>query len=90
MHLIHTNERASTFPFEGDPFALAYPGGRSTATFYHRHSKTFYYYYRPDYPAYPPQRTALLPLASRGSHPDARCDLDAGRDPLGTASPDGA
>ncbi len=54
MHLIHTNERASTFPFEGDPFALAYPGGRSTATFYHRHSKTFYYYYRPDYPAYPP------------------------------------
>ena len=34
--------------------ALFQPGGRSTCTYYHRKSKTFFYYYRPDYPAYPP------------------------------------
>lgn len=54
MQLQYTNERASTYPFEGDPMALYQPGGRSTCTYYHRKSKTFYYYYRPDYPAYPP------------------------------------
>ena len=54
MQLQYTNERASTYPFEGDPMALYQPGGRSTCTYYHRKSKTFFYYYRPDYPAYPP------------------------------------
>lgn len=54
MHLKHTNERASTYPFEGDPMALFQPTGRSTCTYYHRNSKTFFYYYRPDGPAYPP------------------------------------
>ena len=55
MHLRQTNERASTYPFEGDPMALFQPGGRSTCTYYHRPSKTFHYYYRHDYPAYPPK-----------------------------------
>jgi hypothetical protein len=54
MNLEHTNERASTYPFEGEPFALFQPNGRSTSTYYHRKSKTFFYYFRPDYPAYPP------------------------------------
>ena len=54
LHLTHTGERASTYPFAGEPFCLGYPGGGSTALFYHRPSKTFLYYYRPDYPAYPP------------------------------------
>ncbi len=54
MHLIHTNERASTYPFEGDSFSLFQPQGRSTSTYYHRPSKTFFYYFRPDSPAYPP------------------------------------
>ncbi len=54
MQLQYTNERASTYPFEGDPMALYQPVGRSTCTYYHRKSKTFFYYYRPDYPAYPP------------------------------------
>lgn len=54
MQLQYTNERASSYPFEGDPMALYQPNGRSTCTYYHRKSKTFYYYYRPDYPAYPP------------------------------------
>ena len=54
MRLTSTNERASTYPFEGEPFALFQAGGRSTATFYDRKSKTFFYYYRPDAPAYPP------------------------------------
>ncbi len=55
MHLTHTNERASTYPFTGEPFCIpGYPSGGSTGTFYHQQSKTFFYYYRPDYPPYPP------------------------------------
>ena len=55
MRLTSTNERASTYPFEGEPWALFQAVGRSTATFYDRKSKTFFYYYRPDAPAYPPR-----------------------------------
>ena len=54
MDLTTTTERASTYPFEGEPMALYQAQGRSTATFYDRRNKVYYYYYRPDYPAYRP------------------------------------
>ncbi len=54
MDLTATTERASTYPFEGEPMALYQAQGRSTATFYDRRNKVFYYYYRPDYPPYRP------------------------------------
>lgn len=54
MDLTTTTERASTYPFEGEPMALYQAQGRSTATFYDRRNKVFYYYYRPDYPPYRP------------------------------------
>ncbi len=53
MSLLRTTERASTHPFEGDPSAF-YQSGRSTFTYYDRKSRSFYYYFRPDYPPYPP------------------------------------
>ena len=53
MSLLRTTERASTYPFEGEPSAL-FQSGRSTFTYYDRRSKSFYYYFRPDYPPYPP------------------------------------
>ena len=53
MGLLRTTERASTYPFEGEPSAL-FQSGRSTFTYYDRRNKFFYYYFRPDYPPYPP------------------------------------
>ncbi len=53
MSLLRTTERASTYPFEGEPGAF-FQSGRSTFTYYDRKSNSFYYYFRPDYPPYPP------------------------------------
>ncbi len=53
MSLMVTTERASTYPFEGEPLAL-YQSARSTFTHYDPRSKTFFYYFRPEYPPYPP------------------------------------
>ena len=53
MGLLRTTERASTYPFEGEPMAFS-QSGRSTFTYYDRKNKSFYYYLRPDYPPYPP------------------------------------
>ncbi len=52
--LYTTTERASTYPFEGEKVALFSNNGRGTSTFYDRRSKTFYYFFRPNFPAYPP------------------------------------
>ena len=53
MTLMVTTERASTYPFEGEPLAL-YQSARSTFTHYDPASKAFFYYFRPEYPPYPP------------------------------------
>ena len=53
MTLGVTTEHASTYPFEGEPYAF-YQSARSTFTHYDPSSKTFYYYFRPEYPPYPP------------------------------------
>ena len=54
MSLDTTTERASTYPFEGEMMAFYQVGGRSTGTFYDRASKTFFYFFRPSSPPYPP------------------------------------
>ena len=53
MTLGVTTEHASTYPFEGEPNAL-YQSARSTFSYYDPRSKTFYYYFRPESPPYPP------------------------------------